>query len=79
MIYSEQDFCSRCEKKCSSKELVSIVCRASKSTNIIMICSKCTISFLKWLKHPSIQSHTCEKSDESFMGSLSDDTREDMR
>jgi len=79
MINNEQDFCSRCEKKCGSKELVSIVCRASKSTYIIMICRKCTTSFLTWLTHPSIQSHTCEESDESFMDSLSDDTREDMR
>ena len=79
MIDYGQDFCSRCEKKCSSKKLISIVFRAHKSTNMIMICANCTASFLKWLTHASKQSHTKEECDESFIDSMSDNTREEMR
>ena len=51
----EQNFCSRCEKKCNPKELVSLVCgRAAhpgspKYTSILLICGNCTESFGKWL------------------------------
>ena len=55
MTSYEQDFCSRCEKKCNPKELVSLVCgRAAhpgspKYTTILLICGNCTESFGKWL------------------------------
>ena len=50
MTRYEQDFCSRCEKKCSPKELVSLVCgKGLKSTTILLICGNCTESFGKWL------------------------------
>ena len=55
MTRYEQDFCSRCEKKCSPKELVSLVCgRAAhpgspKYTTILLICPNCTESYLDWL------------------------------
>jgi len=51
----EQNFCSRCEKKCNPKDLVSLVCgRAAhpgspKYTSILLICGNCTESFGKWL------------------------------
>ena len=51
----DQDFCSRCNKKCSPKELVSLVTgRAAhpgspKYTTILLICPNCTESFLDWL------------------------------
>ena len=51
----EQDFCSRCEKKCNPKQLVSLVCgRAAhpgspKYTTILLICPNCTESYLDWL------------------------------
>ena len=51
----EQDFCTRCNKKCDPKELVSLVCgRAAhpgspKYTSILLICGNCTESFGKWL------------------------------
>ena len=55
MTSYEQDFCSRCEKKCNPKELVSLVCgRAAhpgspKYTTILLICGNCTESFGKLL------------------------------
>ena len=55
MTSYEQDFCSRCEKKCNPKELVSLVCgRAAhpgspKYTTILLICPNCTESYLDWL------------------------------
>ena len=55
MTRYEQDFCSRCNKSCSPKELVSLVTgRAAhpgspKYTSILLICRKCTESFGKWL------------------------------
>ena len=55
MTRYEQDFCSRCEKKCNPKELVSLVCgRAAhpgspKYTTILLICPNCTESYLDWL------------------------------
>ena len=55
MTRYEQDFCSRCEKKCSPKELVSLVTgRAAhpgspKYTTILLICPNCTESYLDWL------------------------------
>ena len=54
MTSYEQDFCSRCKKKCNPKQLVSLVItRAShpgspKYTAIILICGDCTQSFLEW-------------------------------
>ena len=51
----EQNFCSRCEKKCNPKDLVSLVTgRAAhpgspKYTSILLICGNCTESFGKWL------------------------------
>ena len=47
--HNDQEYCSRCEKKCRPVELVSIVCRIPKSTHILLICEKCAISFCKWL------------------------------
>ena len=55
MTRYEQSFCSRCEKKCDPKQLVSLVCgRAThpgspKYTTILLICGSCTESFGKWL------------------------------
>ena len=55
MTRYEQDFCSRCEKKCNPKDLVSLVTgRAAhpgspKYTSILLICGNCTKSFGKWL------------------------------
>ena len=55
MTSYDQDFCSRCEKKCNPKELVSLVCgRAAhpgspKYTTILLICPNCTESYLDWL------------------------------
>ena len=55
MTRYEQDFCSRCEKKCDPKQLVSLVCgRAAhpgspKYTTVLLICGNCTESFGKWL------------------------------
>jgi len=55
MTRYEQNFCSRCEKKCDPKELVSLVTgRAAhpgspKYTSILLICENCTKSFGKWL------------------------------
>ena len=51
----EQNFCTRCNKKCDPKELVSLVTgRAAhpgspKYTSILLICGNCTESFGKWL------------------------------
>ena len=55
MTRYEQDFCSRCKKKCNPKQLVSLVItRAAhpgspKYTAIILICENCAESFGKWL------------------------------
>ena len=55
MTRYEQNFCSRCEKKCDPKQLVSLVCgRAAhpgspKYTTILLICPNCTESYLDWL------------------------------
>ena len=55
MTRYEQNFCSRCKKKCDPKQLVSLVCgRAAhpgspKYTTILLICGNCTESFGKWL------------------------------
>ena len=51
----EQDFCSRCNKKCDFNKAVSLVTgRAShpgspKYTTILLICPNCTESYLDWL------------------------------
>ena len=55
MTEKEQDFCSRCNKKCDFKKAVSLVTgRAAhpgspKYTTILLICPNCTESFLDWL------------------------------
>ena len=55
MTEKEQDFCSRCNKKCDFKKAVSLVTgRAAhpgspKYTTILLICGNCTESFGKWL------------------------------
>ena len=55
MTRYEQNFCSRCEKRCDPKQLVSLVCGraahpgSAKYTAILLICENCTESFLKWL------------------------------
>ena len=76
MTHYEQNFCSRCEKKCSNEKLVSLVCgRAAhpgspKYTTILLICGNCTESFLKWL--------TCKTEyDLTFGDNFSDDAKED--
>ena len=51
----DQDFCSRCNKKCDFNKAVSLVTgRAAhpgspKYTTILLICPNCTESFGKWL------------------------------
>ena len=51
----EQDFCSRCNKKCDFNKAVSLVTgRAAhtgspKYTTILLICPNCTESYLDWL------------------------------
>ena len=75
----DQDHCSRCEKKCKSTELIGLVCRAAKSTHILMICEKCTISFCKWLDSSDDKLPTWKELRKSFKNSLSDDTKEEMR
>ena len=73
MTRYEQDFCSRCEKKCSPKELVSLVCgKGVKSTTILLICGNCTESFLKWLTWPT-------EHDLTFRDKFSDNAKEEMR
>ena len=73
MTRYEQDFCSRCEKKCSPKELVSLVCgKGLKSTTILLICGNCTESFLKWLTWPT-------DHDLTFRDNFSDNAKEEMR
>ena len=73
MTRYEQDFCSRCEKKCSPKELVSLVCgKGVKSTTILLICGNCTESFLKWLTWPTEHELT-------FRDNFSDNAKEEMR
>ena len=78
MTRYEQDFCSRCEKKCNPKELVSLVCgRAAhpgspKYTTILLICGNCTESFLKWLTWPT-------EHDLTFRDNFSDNAKEEMR
>ena len=73
MTRYEQDFCSRCEKKCSPKELVSLVCgKGVKSTTILLICGNCTKSFLKWLTCPT-------EHDLTFRDNFSDNAKEEMR
>ena len=73
MTRYEQDFCSRCEKKCSPKELVSLVCgKGVKSTTILLICGNCTESFLKWFTWPT-------EHDLTFRDNFSDNAKEEMR
>ena len=73
MTSYEQDFCSRCKKKCSPKELVSLVCgKGVKSTTILLICGNCTESFLKWLTWPT-------EHDLTFRDNFSDNAKEEMR
>ena len=51
----DQDFCSRCNKKCDFNKAVSLVTgRAAhpgspKYTTILLICPNCTESYLDWL------------------------------
>ena len=51
----EQDFCSRCNKKCDFNKAVSLVTgRAAhpgspRYTTILLICPNCTESYLDWL------------------------------
>ncbi len=51
----EQDFCSRCNKKCDFNKAVSLTTtRAAhpgspKYTTILLICPNCTESYLDWL------------------------------
>ena len=55
MTRYEQDFCSRCNKKCDFNKAVSLVTgRAAhpgspKYTTILLICPNCTESYLDWL------------------------------
>ena len=68
----EQNFCSRCEKKCDPKQLVSLVCgRAAhpgspKYTTILLICGNCTKSFGKWLLKSKTE-HDLASRDEEEM------------
>ena len=51
----DQDFCSRCKKKCDFNKAVSLVTGrvahpgSSRYTTILLICPNCTESFLDWL------------------------------
>jgi len=55
MTRYEQDFCSRCNKKCDFNKAVSLVTgRAAhpgspRYTTILLICPNCTESYLDWL------------------------------
>ena len=74
MTRYEQDFCSRCEKKCSPKELVSLVCgKGVKSTTILLICGNCTESFGKWLLKCKTEHDLASRDN------FSDDAKENMR
>ena len=79
MTSYEQDFCSRCEKKCNPKELVSLVCgRAAhpgspKYTTILLICGNCTESFGKWLLKCKTEHNLASRDN------FSDDVKENMR
>ena len=77
--HSDQEYCSRCEKKCRPVELVSIVCRIPKSTHILLICEKCTISCCQWLGSSDDNLATWDELTKSFTSSYSKDTKEDMR
>ena len=77
--HNDQEYCSRCEKKCRPVELVSIVCRIPKSTHILLIFEKCTISFCKWLGSSDDNLPTWDELTKSFTSSYSKDTKEDMR
>ena len=50
MTEKEQDYCSRCKEKINPKKLITIVSRTPKSTNIILVCTKCHKSYLHWIK-----------------------------
>tara|TARA_B110000014_G_scaffold198839_1_gene148094 strand:+ start:100 stop:354 length:255 start_codon:yes stop_codon:yes gene_type:complete len=75
----DQEYCTRCEKKCRPVELVSIVCRIPKSTHILLICEKCTISFCKWLSSSDDNLPTWKELTKSFTNSYSKDIKEDWR
>ena len=51
----DQDFCSRCKKKCDFNKAVSLVTGLAahpgspKYTTILLICPNCTESYLDWL------------------------------
>ena len=77
--HNDQEYCSRCEKKCRPVELVSIVCRIPKYTHILLICEKCTISFCKWLGSSDDNLPTWDELTKSFTSSYSKDTNEDNR
>ena len=77
--HNDQEYCSRCEKKCRPVELGSIVSRNPKSTHILLICEKCTISFCKWLGSSDDNLPTWDELTKSFTSSYSKDTKEDMR
>ena len=77
--HNDQEYCSRCEKKCRPVELVSIVCRIPKSTHILLICEKCTISFCKGSGSSDDNLPTWDELTKSFTSSYSKDTKEDMR
>ena len=55
MTSYDQDFCSRCNKKCDFNKAVSLVTgRAAhpgspRYTTILLICPNCTESYLDWL------------------------------
>tara|TARA_Y100000590_G_C15637538_1_gene983576 strand:- start:565 stop:804 length:240 start_codon:yes stop_codon:yes gene_type:complete len=79
MNVSDQDYCTRCKKKCNPKELVSIVFRIPKSTYILLICEKCVISFGKWLASSDDKLPSWTKFSDSYKKSFSDNTKKGMR
>ena len=79
MTRYEQDFCSRCNKKCDFNKAVSLVTgRAAhpgspKYTTILLICGNCTESFGKWLLKCKTEHDLASRDN------FSDDAKENMR
>ena len=75
----DQDFCSRCKKKCDFNKAVSLVTgRAAhpgspKYTTILLICGNCTESFGKWLLKCKTEHDLASRDN------FSDDAKENMR
>ena len=74
----DQEFCTRCNEKSTKEQLVSMVIRIPRSTQIILICPKCVSSFIKWLADSGLTPDEQEIK-ERIIDSFSDETKEDMK